>query len=97
MDPAIIIFDEPYANMDFQGVVQVNRLIKKLHNSGKTIIILTHETEKCLALAGRFIVLCKGKLVFDGSPEEALEKDLEYWGIRHPLRKTAQGLKDLLW
>ena len=97
MDPPIIIFDEPYANMDFQGVVQVNRLIQKLKVMGKTILILTHETEKCLALAGRFIALCRGKIVFDGSAEEALNQDLESWGIRHPLRRAAQNYTELLW
>jgi biotin transport system ATP-binding protein len=93
----IIIFDEPYANMDYPGVVQVNRLFQKLIADGKTIIILTHEIEKCLALANRFIVLCKGKKVFDGSPAQALESPLETWGIHHPLEKSVKELGDLLW
>ena len=97
MDARIIIFDEPYANMDYQGVVQVNGLIKKLLAVGKTIILLTHEIEKCLSLADRFIVLFKGKKVFDGGVEEALLQELESWGIHHPLRNPARELKDLLW
>jgi len=97
MDAQIIIFDEPYANMDFPGVLQVNRLLKKLLANGKTIVILTHEIEKCLALANRFIVLYKGKKVFDGSAEEALSRDLEEWGIHHPLKNPARKLGDLLW
>jgi biotin transport system ATP-binding protein len=97
MDAQIIIFDEPYANMDFPGVVQVNRLFQKLIKDGKTVIILTHELEKCLALAGRFIVLFRGKKVFDGTAASALSCDLEAWGIHHPLRNTARELGDLLW
>ncbi|MDR0320021.1 MAG: energy-coupling factor ABC transporter ATP-binding protein [Treponema sp.] len=97
MTAEIIIFDEPYANMDFPGVVQVNSLFKKLIADGKTVLILTHELEKCLALANRFIVLFKGKKVFDGSPSEALSCNLETWGIHHPLRKTERELGDLLW
>jgi biotin transport system ATP-binding protein len=85
MDAEIIIFDEPYANMDFPGVVQVNRLFQKLISDGKTVIILSHEIEKCLSLANRFIVLFKGKKVFDGTAEEALKCDLEGWGIHAPL------------
>jgi biotin transport system ATP-binding protein len=61
------------------------------------VIILTHELEKCLALANRFIVLFKGKKVFDGTAEQALSLDLEQWGIHHPLRNTARELGDLLW
>ncbi len=97
MDADIIIFDEPYAHMDFTGVVQVNSLIRKLRVMGKTIIILTHEIEKCMALAGRFIVLYRGKIVFDGSAEQALEENLEAWAIHHPLRKPARELQDLVW
>ncbi|MDR0443152.1 MAG: energy-coupling factor ABC transporter ATP-binding protein [Treponema sp.] len=97
MGVEIIIFDEPYANMDYPGVVQVNRLVKKLHADGKTVIILTHELEKCTALADRVIVLCEGKKVFDGDASGALSRDLEAWGIHHPLRNPAQKLEDLLW
>ncbi|MDR2597690.1 MAG: energy-coupling factor ABC transporter ATP-binding protein [Treponema sp.] len=97
MDAQIIIFDEPYANMDYPGVVQINRLFQKLIADGKTIIILTHELEKCLALSNRFIVLCKGKKVYDGSASSALSCNLEAWGIHHPLRNAARELGDLLW
>ena len=97
MDAQIVIFDEPYANMDFPGVVNVNRLIQKLTADGKTVIILTHELEKCLALAQRFIVLFKGKKVFDGHAAQALSLDLEAWGIHHPLHNTVRELGDLLW
>jgi len=97
MDANIIIFDEPYANMDYPGVVQVNRLSQKLIAEGKTVIILTHELEKCLALSKRFIVLCKGKKVFDGSSFDVLSRDLEAWGIHHPLKNTACKPEDLLW
>ena len=97
MDSQIIIFDEPYANMDYPGVVQVNRLFQKLINDGKTVIILTHELEKCLALSNRFIVLCKGKKVYDGTASDALSLDLQAWGIHNPLKNTARDLGDLLW
>ena len=97
MDARIIVFDEPYANMDFPGVVQVNRLFQKLITEGKTVIILTHELEKCLALADRFIVLFKGKKVFDGTAADALSLNLEMWGIHSPLKNQALSLEGLLW
>jgi biotin transport system ATP-binding protein len=97
MDARIIIFDEPYANLDFPGVVQVNRLFQKLIAKDKTVIILTHELEKCLALCRRFIVLCKGKKVYDGTASDALSRDLGAWGIHHPLKNSARELGDLLW
>ena len=97
MDAQIIIFDEPYANMDYPGVKQVNRLFQKLITDKKTVIILTHELEKCLALADRFIALCKGKKVFDGKPNDALAIELENYGIRNPLSNAASQFEDFLW
>ena len=96
MDLSIIIFDEPYANLDYGGVKQVNALIKELKAQGKTIIILTHEIEKCLALSDRFIVLFRGEKVFDGPSREGLLQNLEEWNIRKPLA-SYNCFEDLVW
>lgn len=96
MNLPIIILDEPYANLDFGGVKQVNFLVKQLKSEKKTVIILTHEIEKCLALADKFIVLFRGKKVFDGKPEDGLKQNLENWNIKNPLGKY-EKLGDLVW
>lgn len=90
-----LILDEPYSNLDYPGVKSVNALVEKLKTDGMTIIILTHELEKCMGLADRFIVLDKGKLVFDGDCAKALETDLETWGIRNPDKNG--NPKNLVW
>lgn len=91
-----IILDEPYANLDFGGVKQVNKLIRQLKAEGKTVIILTHEIEKCLGLADRFVVLFRGKKVFDGTPGLGLRHNLEAWNIRNPLVSYGK-VEDLIW
>jgi biotin transport system ATP-binding protein len=91
-----IILDEPYANLDFGGVKQVNKLIRRLKAEGKTVIILTHEIEKCLGLADRFVVLFRGKKVFDGTPGMGLRHNLEAWNIRNPLVSYGR-VEDLIW
>lgn len=96
MNLPIIILDEPYANLDYMGVKQVNNLIKQLKSEGKTVIILSHEIEKCLGLAERFIVLFRGQKVFDGKPEDGLKQNLEEWNIKNPIT-AYQKLEDLVW
>ena len=96
MDFSTIILDEPYANLDYGGVRQVNELIRVLKADGKTVIILTHEIEKCLALADHFVVLFRGSKVFDGTPDDALNHNLEHWNIRNPLVHY-DDVKDLVW
>ena len=90
-----VIFDEPYSNLDYPGVKSVNGVLEKLKESGMTIIILTHELEKCLALADRVIVLHQGKKVFDGDSTDALRQDLEIWGVRNPAKDGDP--KSLIW
>jgi biotin transport system ATP-binding protein len=105
MDAEIIIFDEPYSNLDYNGVIQTNTIIKDLLKKKKTIVILTHEIEKCLAFAQKFAVLFKGKIVFDGTPEEGLRLPLEQWAIRNPIRPATRAspstggltIEDLCW
>lgn len=96
MDLPLVIFDEPYANLDYEGVRTVNTLIVDLHRSGRTVIVLTHELEKILGLADRLLVLDHGRLVFDGTPADGLAAGLERWGIRDPRRPQAV-LEDLVW
>ena len=60
------------------------------------MILLTHELEKCLGLADHFVILQNGKLVFDGTPEEAVRLPLEQWAIRNPLSHY-EHVTDLIW
>lgn len=97
MDADIIIFDEPFANLDFIGVTQVVSLIARLQQQQKTLIILTHELEKILALANRLMILHEGRLVYDASPEDALRNGiLKQYGIKDPLC-SYRCLGDLIW
>ena len=89
-------YNHPYANLDYTGVKQVNSLIKKLKSENKTVIILTHELEKCLALADDFVVLFRGKIVYHDTPQNALKENLEKWNIRNPLN-SYKKLEDLVW
>ncbi len=90
-----VILDEPYSNLDYPGVKSVNAIVEKLKQSAMTVIILTHELEKCLGLADRVLVLHQGQMVFDGSPSEALSQDLEAWGVRNPSKNGDPKL--LVW
>ena len=96
MELPVIILDEPYANLDYSGVKQVNALISQLKTDKKTVIILTHEIEKCLGLADRFVVLFRGNKVFDGSPAQGLKENLEKWNIKNPLA-SYKKVEDLVW
>ena len=91
-----IIFDEPFANLDYPGILQVSSILKNLKQQGKTVIVLTHELEKILGLADRFIILDKSCIQDDGTPRDGLTLDLEEFGIRNPLA-AYKSAEDLFW
>jgi biotin transport system ATP-binding protein len=91
-----VIMDEPFANLDWPGVVQVLTIIRDLKARGKTVIILTHELEKVLAFADTLVILSGGKIRAQGTPEEVLEKLNPAWGVRDP-RCTYRGAGDCSW
>ncbi len=99
LDCDIIILDEPFANLDWKGVKLVTSLLKKLKEENKTIIILTHEIEKVLALTNRVIIINNGKLVFDDTTENATQMDKSKWEefeLHYPFT-SYKNLEDLIW
>ena len=91
-----IIMDEPFANLDWPGVIQVLRIIQELKAEKKTVIILTHELEKVLALADRLVILDKGKIMDSGNPDEVLDRLDSAWGVRDP-RHAYKSAADCTW
>jgi biotin transport system ATP-binding protein len=83
MEPRVIVFDEPFASLDYPGVKQVLQHILDLHRSGHTIVVTTHDLEKIIAHADRLIIMQGGKIVRDGSPAEIVGH-LEAFGVREP-------------
>lgn len=64
-EPEIIIADEPKGNLDLGIASQIVDLLKKINETGKTVIMATHNFEIVNTLNQRVIELDKGKLVSD--------------------------------
>jgi biotin transport system ATP-binding protein len=91
-----VIMDEPFANLDWPGVIQVLKIIEGLKQNKKTVIILTHELEKVLAFADRLVILAGGKIRDDGEPEEVLNRLEKNGGVRDP-RRTYRNAGECTW
>jgi len=83
MEPKVLVFDEPFSNLDFPGVQQVLTQILALHQAGHTILVAAHDLEKVIAHADRLVIMLGGRIVRDGLPEQLIG-ELERFGIRAP-------------
>ena len=84
----ILLFDEPLANLDPYSGKHAMKLICDIQKkTGKTIIVIEHRIEDVLEQEfDRVIILSKGEVVANGTPEELFRKDIfRQYGLREPL------------
>ncbi len=72
-NPEVLILDEPTSGLDPNQIIEIRNLIKKLGKQ-KTVILSTHILSEVQATCNRVIIVNKGKIVADGSPEELQAK-----------------------
>jgi ABC-2 type transport system ATP-binding protein len=70
-DPEILIMDEPTDGLDPNQKHQVRTLIREM-SKDKAIIISTHILEEVEAVCSRAVIISKGRLLADGTPQELL-------------------------
>ena len=75
MKPICIVLDEPTAMLDPQGRKEVMATLKKLNQSGITIVLITHNMDEAVN-ADRVIIMSDGEIVKDGKPSDVF-KDIE--------------------
>ena len=81
--PEVLVFDEPFSNLDYPGIRQVLSRMLELREQGRTLVVTTHDLEKVVAHAGRLVIMQGGKIVRDGAPAR-LAGEVEAFGIRQP-------------
>ena len=71
-NPALLLLDEPSNGLDPNGQVEMQNLIKKLHEAGKTVVISSHQLDEITAVCTQLVILNNGKLHYQNSMVEAL-------------------------
>lgn len=73
MDPEVMLFDEPTSALDPELVGEVLDTMKKLAESGMTMIVVTHEMGFARDVADRIVFISNGIVEEEGKPEEVLK------------------------
>lgn len=75
MRPRILVMDEPTSNVDPIGKEEIFQTARKLNQEqGMTVIVAEHEVEVMAANADRIVVLDKGRVILNGTPEEVFSE-----------------------
>ena len=74
MEPKCIVLDEPTAMLDPKGRREVMDTVLKLNKEkGITVVLITHHMDEA-ARAGRVVVLDKGRIALDGTPQQVFSQ-----------------------
>ena len=88
MQPDTVIFDEPTTGQDYKGSQYILEISRKLHELGKTVIVITHHLYLMPDYAERVVVMGKGTIMIDGPIREVYqetEKLIVHFWNRHKL------------
>ena len=97
MQPSILVLDEPAAGLDPAGRRDMLNLIKSIHDSGVTVVMVSHSMDDVGRYCDRLFVLNKGEIVYSGTPAEVFMHDtrLHDIGLDVPeCAKLARVLRD---
>ncbi|AKZ65132.1 toluene ABC transporter ATP-binding protein [Herbaspirillum hiltneri N3] len=71
LDPALIMYDEPFAGLDPISMGVTANLIRKLNDAlGSTSILVSHDVNESFGIADYVYFLSEGKIVAQGTPDE---------------------------
>src|SRR5271154_1977366 len=69
-DPQVLFLDEPSAGLDPQTRLLLWEIIREYNQSGKTILLTTHNMEEADALCQRLAIIDHGRIIAQGTPQE---------------------------
>ena len=69
-EPRVALLDEPYGQLDPEGFVLVDQVVRELKAGGTTVIIATHQLPRAATLADDALLLDSGRVVWRGKAAE---------------------------
>ena len=69
--PRVLLLDEPFSNLDAKLRERSRDRLRQLqHNLGLTTVFVTHDQHEALSMSDRILVMDRGRILRDGTPEE---------------------------
>ncbi|MEN8200439.1 MAG: ABC transporter ATP-binding protein [Thermodesulfobacteriota bacterium] len=68
--PDLVLLDEPVAGLNHEETAEIAILIRRMRNSGHTVLIVEHDMDLVMDISDSVVVLDSGKCIARGTPEE---------------------------
>ena len=69
-NPTILLLDEPFAGMNHDETMHTVGLVRKVRDSGVTVLLVEHDMSAVMAISDRIVVLNFGVKIAEGTPQE---------------------------
>ncbi|HEX4779612.1 MAG TPA: ABC transporter ATP-binding protein [Usitatibacter sp.] len=90
LDPALVMYDEPFAGLDPIAMAVIGQLVRKLNDAlGATSIVVTHDVGESLQIVDYLYFISEGAIVGEGTPDEVRGSSLPY--VRQFVRGEIEG------
>ncbi|WP_386082751.1 sulfate/molybdate ABC transporter ATP-binding protein [Vreelandella sp. F11] len=74
VEPKVLLLDEPFGALDAKVRAELRRWLRRLHDDiHVTSVFVTHDQEEALEVSDRVVVMNKGRVEQDGSPEDVYD------------------------
>ena len=90
-DAEIMLLDEPGTYLDLVYQMELMDMVKKLHMSGKTIIMAAHDLPQAFTFAEKICLMRKGRVLMHDSPEKVAESGLLAETFGFSLKSAPEG------
>ena len=75
VEPKVLLLDEPFGSLDARVRQELRRWLRRLHDEIRlTSLFVTHDQEEALEVADRVVLLDRGRVVQDGTPQELFDR-----------------------
>ena len=85
MSPEILLLDEPTRGLDYSNKKELGHMLRKFVDSGRTLIMITHDIDFAADFSDDILLLINGELVQHGSKREVLKEGMYYTSTVHKL------------
>lgn len=89
----ILLLDEPSSFLDLHHQIQLYKLLSELRDSGRLIVMITHDLNLAMAHSDRLLLLQEGALVADGPAERVMNAEMirNVFGVETQLQRSVSG------